>query len=339
MCNEKRSIKDLFFHYTVTRYTGIARYTLNITQISLFFGILLTLLLASTAAHAQNECEVRDSDWNPPSAGPIVTWTAPVCEAGKLIAQPYFLFNRTRGVFDSDSHYKSYVDKDSKWQWQEQLFLSYGLTNRWELDVLGTYQQNIRKISGASAESTGFGDTYIFSSYCVQMEEKWMPCIAAWFQLKIPTGKYQKPEEGKLWTDLNGATTGGGSYEEGYGFILTKHVKPFILHADAIWGVSDITRVEGVKVRYGNYAKYDLGAEYFFYKGFNLLLEMNALVQGDRTDDGMGIPSSNINSLTICPGIGWSNNTIQTLFAYQRTIAGTNTDVNDSFVFTFAYTF
>ena len=301
--------------------------------------IILAILTAATCAAAGNECEERCREWNPPSAGPVTTWTAPVCEKGKLIAQPFFYFNRTRGVFDSESHYKSYVNKDSKWQWQEQLFLQYGLTNRWEIDALGTYQQNIRKISGASAESSGFGDTYIYSAFCLLMEKGLLPCVSAWFQLKMPTGKYQKAEPDKLGTDLNGATTGGGSYDTGYGFIITKHIKPFIIHADAIWNFPNVTRVDGVKTQYASYAKYDLGAEYFFYKGFNLMFEANATLQGDRREDGRRIPASDVNSLVISPGFGWSNDKIQTLFAYQQTIAGTNTDVNDSFVFTLIYTF
>jgi len=300
---------------------------------------ILTLLLVSSVACAANECEIRGNDWNPPSVGPITTWTAPVCAQGKLIAQPFFYFNRTRGFFDSESNYKSYVNKDSKWQWQEQIFLSYGLTDKWEIDALGTYQQNTRKFDGASAESAGFGDTYIFSSYCLLMEKGWLPCIAAWFQLKMPTGKYQKADPAKLGTDLNGATTGGGSYDHGYGLIVTKHIKPFIIHADAIWNFPLLARIDGIKIQHGDYAKYDLGAEYFFYKGFNLVFEINALAQGDIKEDGDYIPDSNQRYLTITPGIGWSNNIIQTLLAYQRTIAGTNTDVNDSFIFTFACTF
>jgi len=166
-----------------------------------------------------------------------------------------------------------------------------------------------------------------------------MPCIAGWFQLKIPTGKYQKADPAKLGTDLNGATSGGGSYDHGYGFALTKTIKPFIVHADAIWNFPILTKVDGVKTKYGTYAKYDLGCEYFFYKGFNLILELNASVQGDRKENNVYVPDSDIESLTISPGIGWSNNFIQTLLAYQRTIAGTNADVNDSIVFTFACSF
>ncbi len=55
---------------------------------------------------------------------------------------------------------------------------------------------------------------------------------------------------------------------------------------------------------------------------------INLLLQGDKT-----------NSFIIAPGIGWSNDKIQILLAYQRVMAGTNTDANDSVVATFVYTF
>ena len=78
------------------------------------------------------------------------------------------------------------------------------------------------------------------------------------------SGKYQKVDPAKLGTDLNGATTGGGSYDHGYGFVVTKHIKPFIIHADALWNFPQLARIDGIKVQHGDYAKYDLGAEYFF---------------------------------------------------------------------------
>lgn len=295
--------------------------------------------MPGTIVFSRDQRPTPDNEWAPPSAGPIVTWTAPVCQKGKLAVQPFFYFQRTRGTFDGESHYKAYTDKDRKWQWQEELFLQYGITDKWEIDAQGTYQQNIRQIDGASAESSGFGDTYIYSSYCFLEEKGWLPCIAGWFQLKIPTGKYQKADPAKLGTDLNGATSGGGSYDHGYGFILTKRIKPFIVHADAIWNFPILTKVDGIKTKYGAYAKYDLGAEYFFYKGFNLMLELNAFVQGDSKENNSRVPDSDIKSLAITPGIGWSNDTIQTLLAYQRTLVGTNADVNDSLIFTFVCTF
>ena len=69
------------------------------------------------------------------------------------------------------------------------------------------------------------------------------------------------------------------------------------------------------------------------------MLELNAFLQGDVKEDGEHVPDSDIKSLTISPGFGWSNDKIRTLFVYQRAIAGTNVDVNDSFVLTFVYTF
>jgi len=54
------------------------------------------------------------------------------------------------------------------------------------------------------------------------------------------------------------------------------------------------------------------------------------LREGDKWQDGDRTPSSDIGYLTIAPGIGWSNDKIQTLVAYQRIVVGKNTDANDS---------
>ncbi len=83
----------------------------------------------------------------------------------------------------------------------------------------------------------------------------------------------------------------------------------------------------------------DFAVEYFLPKGFNLMLELNGFLQGDKWQDGDRQPSTDIRYLTIAPGIGWSNKKIQTLLAYQRTLIGTNIDANDSVVFTFVRTF
>jgi hypothetical protein len=303
----------------------------------LLAGVLSAAI--SAGAFAEGDTGSTQLEWSHPSANPIVTWTAPTTEKGKLSVQPYIFFTRSRGVFDKESHYKAYTDKDKKWQWQEQLFLSYGVTDDLEIDALGTYQQNIRQIGGASAESTGFSDTAIYASYCIVKEKGWIPCIAGWYQLKIPTGKYQKADRSRLGTDIMGATTDPGAYDNGYGFIVTKSLKPFILHADAIWAVPIVTKVDGAKVQYATYARYDVGAEYFFYKGFNLMFELSSLVQGDVKWDGASVPATDQNFLILSPGFGWSNEKVQTLFAWQRTVAGTNVDVNDSLVLTVAFTF
>jgi len=281
----------------------------------------------------------EQEEWNPPSAGPVTTWTAPICGKNKFVVQPFFFYNSTRGAFDQDGHYASLPKGDWKNQFQEQLFVQYGLTDRFEIDAQGVYQQNVVKQDGKRISSAGFGDSYLFLRGCAVEEKVWLPHVTGYFQLKIPTGKYQKADPYKLGTDLMGATTGGGSWDPGFGINLTKHIKPFILHADAAFGYPQIVRVDGVKTIYGKYVNYDIGIEYFLPKGFNLMMETNFLAQTDRWEDGERISSSGVNSFMLCPGIGWSDDKIQMLLAYQRVMTGANTDANDSVIFTFVYTF
>ena len=95
----------------------------------LFVAVVLVLPNDICLAVETNE------EWNPASAGPITTWTAPLCGKGKFAVQPFFFYNRARGAFDSDGHYDSLPKGDNKYQFQQQLFAQYGLTDRLELDA------------------------------------------------------------------------------------------------------------------------------------------------------------------------------------------------------------
>jgi hypothetical protein len=139
----------------------------------------------------------------------------------------------------------------------------------------------------------------------------------------------------KLETD----SMGNGSWDPGFGFILTKKIKPFIFHADAVFSFPQKVMIDGVKTRYASYTNYDFGVEYFLPKGFNLILEANGSLQGDIWQDGQRVASTAQNYLTVSPGIGWSCDRVQLLLAYQRVVAGVNTDANDSVVLTGVYTF
>lgn len=288
---------------------------------------------------AFGEPDKNINEWNPPSAGPVTTWTAPLCGKGKLVVQPFFFYNRTRGTFDNDSHYDRLPEGNEKYQYQEQLFAQYGLTDRLELDAQAVYQQNYAKEGDLKAHSGGFGDTYLFARYCFFEEAGRRPHIAGIFQVKAPTGKYQHADPDRLGTDLMGATSGGGSWDEGAGLIFTKKLKPFVAHCDFVYSVPQEVKVNGVKTRYANYLNYDFGVEYFMPKGFNLMFEANGFLQSDKKENGNKLADSDVNYLTVSPGVGWSCERIQTLLAYQRVLTGTNTDANDSVVFTFVYSF
>lgn len=301
------------------------------------FLILKVFFVASVinAAFAYEET----SEWNPVSAGPVTTWTAPLCGKGKFVIQPFFFYNRTRGTFNAKGHYGSLPAGDKKYQYQEQLFIQYGVTDRLEFDAQTVYQENYVKQDGSNAHANGFGDSYLFLRYCALEEKGWLPHITGLFQLKMPTGKYENGDSDKLGTDLMGAASGGGSWDQGFGATLTKKIKPFVFHADTTYSFPQQVFVDGVKTRYANYLNYDFGIEYFMPKGFNLMFEVSGFLQGDRREDGVRTSASDVDYLTISPGIGWSNDKFQTLIAYQRVMVGTNTDANDSIVFTFVYAF
>jgi len=311
---------------------------LQIKNIKIIYIVNLTIICYVGIAMA-SESDNKHAEWYSVSAGPVTTWTAPLCGRAKFVIQPFFFYNYTRGIFDSNDHYSSLPKGDYKYQFQEQLFAQYGLTDRFEIDAQTVYQENYIKQQGVKAHSNGFGDSYLFIRYCAFEEKRWMPHVAALGQLKMPTGKYQHANSGKLGTDLMGATTGGGSWDPGFGIILTKKFKPFVFHADAIYSFPQQVHIDGIKTRYGNYFNCDFGMEYFLPKGFNLMFETNLLLQGDNRSNGENISDSGVNSFIIAPGIGWSNDKIQMLLAYQRVMAGTNIDANDSVAFTFVYTF
>ena len=305
--------------------------TLSILFI-VFFSCYTVISFANGETNTQDE-------WNPVSAGPVATWTGPLCGKDKFVIQPFFFYNRTRGTFNMDGHYDSLSEGDKKYQFQEQLFMQYGITDRLEIDGQAVYQENYIKQGDLKARSDGFSDSYLFLRYCAIEEKDWFPHLTGLFQLKIPTGKYQHSDSDKLGTDLMGATSGGGSYDHGYGILLTKKLKPFLLHADAIYNFPQGVKVDDIKTTYSEYLNYDFGIEYILSRGFNLTLEFNGFLQGDKKEDGVMVPASDVKYLTVAPGIGWSNKKIQTLMVYQRILTGTNTDANDSVVFTFVYTF
>lgn len=307
------------------------------TLVVLIFMLVTTVNNNTFASHEHEGG--KEDDWNPVSAGPVTTWTAPLCSKRKFVIQPFLFYNHTRGVFNSDSHYDSLPKGDKKYQYQEQIFMQYGLNDKLEVDAQTVYQQNYRKQGDLKAHSAGVGDSYLFLRWCALEETHKLPHITGIFQMKIPTGKYQKLAPDKLGTDSMGATSGAGSFDHGYGINLTKKLKPFVWHADAIYGMPLEREIDGIKIKYDRYLNYDFGVEYFFLKGFNLMWELNGFLQGDKEQNGYKVAASDINYLTFGTGLGWSNNKIQTLLVYQRTLIGTNADANDSVVVTLVYTF
>jgi hypothetical protein len=317
-------------------------------KIVFFFLVCFSLVVVRQTAIAQEapvtpkeadaalqEAPASQEEWNPPSAGSITTWTAPLCGKGALVIQPFFFYSHTRGEFDSTGHYNAFPKDDEEYQFQQQLFLQFGIIDRLEIDALAVYQENYISVGRVKKHASGFGDSFLFLRYCALEEKRWLPHITALLQLKMPTGKYQHEDSEKLGADIMGT----GSWDPGFGLIVTKKLKPFIFHADVIYSFPQRVRINGIKTWYANYLNCDFAVEYFLSKGFNLMVEANAFFQGDIKEDGVRIPNSNVKYLIISPAIGWSCDKFQILLGYQRVVMGTNTDANDSVAITCVYTF
>ena len=302
----------------------------------LFLTLVLMVIFAFNAIAGDNADMKQTTSWDPPTPGPLNGWSAPLLKSKELVIQPFFYYNRSRGIFNDKGSYKSFKNGEKAGQYVGDFLLFYGITDRLEIDAETFYYKNYRELApNVNADDGNFGDTYGYLRYCLYEEKGWLPCITALAQMKFPTGKYQKLSPDKLGTDL----TGTGSYDQGYGVILTKKIKPFVLHADFIYNIPTLTRIDGIKTRYANYINIDCAAEYILPKGFNLLLETNYTQQGDRRSDGQLAPGTDSAALLIVPGIGWSSEKVKALVCYQRTIAGTNTNVNDSVAATLIFTF
>lgn len=280
--------------------------------------------------------EDMSGDWDPVSAGPYTTWTAPMVGKGSLAVQPIAVYSRTRGTFNDEGHYVAFSDGEKASQFQQQLFAQYGITDKWEVDLQVIYQENYATdTSGNKTHDQGWGDALLFTRYELIEEKAWLPQISGLLQVKMPTGKYQKLDPAKNESD----SMGSGSWDPAVGINLTKKFKPFMFHADAVMNFPQDVKIDGVNTRYANYLNYDAAVEYFLPRGFNLMFEVNGLYQGNTKQDGVKDPSSDARSLTLAPGIGWSNDSIQALLAYQRTVSGRNVDAVDALVATFVYTF
>lgn len=274
-------------------------------------------------------------EWNPPSLGPIVTWTAPACGKKNLVLQPFLFFNSKAGDFDNDGRFADQPEGESQFQMQQALFIQYGILDKMEIDSWFQFQESWIKDAGQNGQGKGMNDSYLWLRYQFLDDKGMVPCLTGFFQLRLPTGKYQNADSTRLGADI----TGTGSFDPGFGINLSKKLKPFMIHADVIPGFPLDTKVDGKKTQYGMYFNYDLGAEIFIPYGLNLMAEMNGYWQAATKIESNESAETQNSSLSMCAGFGWSNDKVQTLLAYQRSIGGQNSAVNNGVVLSLVYSF
>lgn len=295
--------------------------------------MLVLMLIFSGDLHA---AEKKEEVWEPITPGPFSTLTAPLVEKNAFVIQPLYFFNITRGTFDGESHYSSLPSKDYRYQQLIQLYTQYGLTERIELNVQPQWEINYAKEDAVSAEAANFADFLMNIRYCGIDESTWCPRITGIFQVKLPTGKFQKADEGKLYTDIAGT----GSTDYAYGLSFTKGIKPVVWHLDLLYANSPSpVRIDGVKTEFDDTYTVNGAFEWIFYKKLNFLGELFWQTQGDLKEDGNWTPDTSKSSLVLSLGIGYSEKYWQMLVGYQRTLAGTNAYANDTVAATVIITF
>lgn len=288
-----------------------------------FFFIIFMLNLTLTACAEEKKQEV----WAPTTPGPFTTFTAPLVEKGKFSVQPFYFFNIARGVFRGDGHYSSLAPKDYKYNQQINIYTSYSPHECVELNMQPSWQiYNIRKDS-SSAEGAGFGDFLMNARYCGIDESYWCPRITGLFQVKLPTGKYQKADPSKLRGDLIGT----GSTDYIYGFSFTKGIKPVLWHLDLLYTNSpQPVRIDGIKTKFEDNYAVNGAFEWMITEKIDIMSELNWNAQGDKKLDGNRTPDTGKSSLIWAIGIGYSEKGWQMLVGYLRTLLGENVDANDT---------
>lgn len=300
--------------------------------------ILILLLLILTLPMGSAWAEEKNDVWDPVTPGPFTTFTAPLIKKNAFVVQPLYFFNITRGVFDGDAHYSSLPSKDYRYQQLIQLYTQYGLTERIEINAQPQWKINYAKEEGVSAENAGFGDFLMNIRYCGIDETTWCPRVTGLFQVKLPTGKYEKPDAGKILTDI----TGTGSTDYTYGLSFTKGVYSIrtLFHLDLLLtNIPTPVKIDGVKTGFSNIYTVNGAFEWIFYKNFNLLGELLWQTQGDDRLDGDRASDTGQGSLIFSTGIGYSRENWQVLIGYQRTLIGNNVNANDTLAGTVIITF
>lgn len=288
---------------------------------------LILLCIVALALTVEACAADKEEVWQPVTPGPFTTFTAPVIEKNKFVVQPLYFFNIGRGLFDGDGGYHSIPSGDYRYQQQIQIYTQYGIAERTEINVQPQWYINYAREGDASAENAGFGDFFANIRYCGIDESTWCPRITGLFEVKLPTGKYQKPDIGKLDTDI----TGTGSTDYTYGLSFTKGIKPVLWHLDLLYTNSPSpVRIDGIKTKFDDTYAVNGAFEWIFYKKLNLMSELLWQSQGNRKEDGNYAPSSGKSSLIWAAGIGYSEKYWQMLVGYQRTLLGENVVANDT---------
>lgn len=246
-------------------------------------------------------------------------------------------WSRVRGGYDSESQYHT-LSPDSANVTGLFLLGEYGLMKRLAVGGLLTVLHSRREVALDSAASTGLGDAFLFTraNLIAETAGGW-PETTLIFRLKLPTGRAEGAHPESLGTDLRGT----GSTDLSLGLMLTKGIRPLLLHANLLYTVSFPCTLDGVKIHYGDSLNWALAGEYPIPgTRFGLVLEMNGRHQARREQDSQPLQASHQDAVLINAGVqvSWGAALMMNV-GYQRTLWGANTGALDSALLSLRHVF
>ncbi len=191
------------------------------------FNIVVLMVMLAVFAPGVGECG-QTGRWVGNTSGPFFTGTADVEPFGSFYYEPYWFETLPRNT----SNTSLYMPQK----------LAIGLGYNSELDLIAPFEYN----TAPGVGYLGYGDTQISLKYQFTKERDRyrlfaLPSQAILFNLMLPTGKYDHLEPERKGADQ----TGTGTWGEGFGYLLRKQVKPFMLYVQLTETILNPARVHG----------------------------------------------------------------------------------------------
>lgn len=300
------------------------------SYVCLAAAVAATLCASSTRAHAPTPTESTDPTlWRPVTSGPFTALTAPISPHRRLTLQPLAFANLVRGSFDAEGEEVTLPDDETFTSIVGQLFVEYGLLPSLALGAQSEVVYNRARVGAQRASHTGLGETLLFARWALPIEPgRWTPDVTLIASMKIPTGRAEGFDPGRLGTDAHG----NGSWEPLAGVSATFYWKPVVWHADALAAAPLSARIDGVRTRPGPAFFWALAAEVpLFGDRFAFMAEASGAFQGSTVEDGVTAPQSRAREVSLAAGLEWIiSEDVQLLAGYRRTLLGANVAALDT---------
>ncbi|PIS00748.1 MAG: hypothetical protein COT84_06040 [Chlamydiae bacterium CG10_big_fil_rev_8_21_14_0_10_35_9] len=174
----------------------------------LFFLVFHTFLFAEVVINNVT----YNLDYIPWYTGSLFSLSAETVPKGVFEIQPYLFVTTNYGNFNNSWSFKKAENKEVIVN--PQMIFYYGFTSFWDMELIVQTFSRFRQ----SKSATRLGDSSLLFGFQLLRETKSLPFIRFTINEVFPTGKYDKLDPNKEFTDLSGR----GTFETQLGIQLAK---------------------------------------------------------------------------------------------------------------------